>query len=254
MKAMIFAAGLGTRLRPLTNDRPKALVEVAGVTMLERVIRHIAEAGFDDITINIHHFGNKIIEFLDNHDRFGLDIHISDERELLLDTGGGILQARPFLDGNEPFLVHNADILTDLDLKAFYNAHSESDAVASVLVKQRDTQRYFLLDDENRLRGWIHMGTGEVRPAGLDPSPLRHRAFGGIHVISPAIFPLLEQYAAGRKVFSITPFYIDQCDQHIFHGYEPADDYLWLDVGKPDTLECANRQFSATLPSTPSLS
>ena len=245
MKAMIFAAGLGTRLRPLTNDRPKALVEVAGVTMLERVIRRISEAGFDDITINIHHFGDKIIEFLDRNDHFGLNIHISDERELLLDTGGGILYARRFLDGNEPFLVHNADILTDLDLKTFYEAHVASHAVASVLVKQRATQRYFLLDHNNRLRGWTHMGTGEVRPTGLvDTQSLRRRAFGGVHVISPTIFPLLEEYAAGKQVFSITPFYVDECTKQVFHGYEPADEYLWLDVGKPETLEQANRQFS----------
>ena len=114
MKAMVFAAGLGTRLRPLTNDRPKALVEVAGITMLERVLTHLREAGFTDVTVNVHHFAPMVIDFLDEHDHFGLDLHISDESDLLLDTGGGILAARQWLDGNQPFMVHNADILSDL--------------------------------------------------------------------------------------------------------------------------------------------
>ena len=131
MKAMVFAAGLGTRLRPLTNDRPKALVEVGGKTMLERVITHLADCGVTDITVNIYHFGEKIIEFLEEKKNFGLDIHISDERDLLLDTGGGLMKARKFLDGDEPFIVHNADILTDLDLKAMYDFHVEHDALST---------------------------------------------------------------------------------------------------------------------------
>ena len=248
MKALIFAAGLGTRLRPLTNDRPKALVEVAGTTMLERVIRRVAEAGFDDITVNIHHFGQQIIDFLKTNNGFGLNIHISDERDLLLDTGGGILKERRFLEGEEPFLVHNADILTDLDLLDFYLSHKHSGALASLLVKQRVTQRYFLFDDENRLQGWVNKKTGELRPCGLDKDamPLHERAFGGIHVISPDIFPILERYAAGNRVFSITPFYVDECKSHHINGYEPANDYLWLDVGKPETLAHANEIFSLT--------
>lgn len=116
MKAMIFAAGLGTRLRPLTDHTPKALVSVAGKPMLERVILRLKEAGFNDITVNIHHFGEQIIEFLRANNDFGITIHLSDERNMLLDTGGGIKKARPFLDGNEPFLVHNADILSDINL------------------------------------------------------------------------------------------------------------------------------------------
>ena len=243
MKAMIFAAGLGTRLRPLTNDRPKALVEVAGVTMLERVIRNLADAGFSDIIVNVHHFGEKIIEFLQQNNNFGLNIQVSDEREMLLDTGGGILKARQWLDDGEPFLVHNADILTDLDLMAFYRYHIDSGAMASVLVKERVTQRYLVFNEDYRLCGWINKATGETRPPQFiwDNYSYRTLAFGGIHVISPSIFPELEKYSKGNRKFSIIPFYIDECHNHLIKGYEPKEKYTWLDVGKPETLEDANR-------------
>ena len=245
MKAMIFAAGLGTRLRPLTNDRPKALVEVGGKTMLERVITKLAEAGFDDITVNIHHFGEKIIEFLELNENFGLNIHISDERDMLLDTGGGILKAQPFLDGDEPFLVHNADILTDIDLNAMYQRHVESGAMATVLVKDRITSRYFVFDDDYRLQGWINKSTGETRPAAfVQREGLNELAFGGIHVISPSIFEPLEEYSQGQAKFSITPFYVDECHTHLIKGYIQDSPYTWLDVGKPETLKDAELMFT----------
>ncbi len=244
MKAMIFAAGLGTRLRPLTNDRPKALVEIGGKTMLERVIKRLADAGFDDITINIHHFGEKIIDFLKEHDNFGLNIHISDERALLLDTGGGILKARRFLDADEPFLVHNADILTDIDLNAMLQRHVESGAMATVLVKNRITSRYFVFDDDYRLQGWINKSTGETRPPHFSYQRGMHElAFGGIHVISPSIFPELESYAQGQAKFSITPFYVDNCHNHLIKGYVQQSPYTWLDVGKPETLKQAEEMI-----------
>lgn len=244
MKAMIFAAGLGTRLRPLTNDRPKALVEVGGKTMLERVITKLAEAGFDDITVNIHHFGEKIIEFLELNQNFGLNIHISDERDMLLDTGGGILKAQPFLDGDEPFLVHNADILTDIDLKAMYQRHVESGAMATVLVKDRITSRYFVFDDDYRLQGWINKSTGETRPpAFVHREGLHELAFGGIHVISPSIFEPLEEYSRGQAKFSITPFYVDECYTHLIKGYVQDTPYTWFDVGKPETLKDAELMY-----------
>ncbi len=245
MKALIFAAGLGTRLRPLTNDRPKALVEVGGRTMLERVITHVAECGFTDITVNVHHFADKVIDYLREHDNFGLDIHISDERDRVLETGGGILKARPFLDGDEPFLVHNADILTDLDLNAFYQSHLDSGALASVLVKDRITSRYFLFDNDHRLCGWVNKSTGDTKPDGFvyRPGEYRELAFGGIHVISPDIFPFLQEYAQADAKFSITPFYAQECHTHHIHGYEPAGDYRWIDVGKPETLAQAQALF-----------
>ena len=246
MKALIFAAGLGTRLRPLTNDRPKALVEVGGKSMLERVITHIAECGFTDITINVHHFADKVIDYLNEHDNFGLDIHISDERDQVLETGGGILKAQSFLDGDEPFLVHNADILTDLDLKEFYQDHLDSGAMASVLVKDRITSRYFLFDEGSRLQGWVNKTTGDTQPDGFVycPGEYRELAFGGIHVISPSIFEPLRAYAKDSRKFSITPFYAQECHTHHIHGYEPTRPYRWIDVGKPETLREANALFS----------
>ena len=244
MKALIFAAGLGTRLRPLTNDRPKAMVELAGKPMLQHVIERVAAAGFDDITINIHHFGQTIIDFLESNNNFGLNIHISDERSLLLDTGGGILKARQWLDGDEPFLVHNTDIISTLDLKAFYDYHIEHDALATILVKQRETQRYLLFDGDDRMCGWINKATGEIKPEAhkLQDKELHELAFGGLHVISPTIFPLLERYRRqqGDK-FSIIPFYIGECKHHLIHGYHPDTGYQWLDIGKPETLAQAHQ-------------
>lgn len=236
MKAIIFAAGLGTRLRPLTNDRPKALVEVAGKPMLQRVIEHVRDEGFDDITVNVHHFADKVIDFL-HRIPLGVNIHISDERDQLLETGGGILKAQSWLDGEEPFLVHNADILTDLNLRAMFRQHVESDALATILVKDRVTQRYFVFDDDYRLQGWTNIATGETRPSTLDVEGLKKHAFGGIHVVSPQIFRLLSDYAdrEGEK-FSTTPFYIHICQQQKVLGYMPQDDYHWFDVGKPETL------------------
>ena len=163
MKAMIFAAGLGTRLKPLTDNKPKALVEVGGKTMLELVILKLKEAGFNEIVINIHHFGQQIIDYLKANNNFGLTIHISDERDYLLDTGGGIKKATPFLMGNEPFLVHNVDIFSNVDLRQLYENHLKSGATATLLVSQRKTARHLLFNKENKLCGWHNNETGEVK-------------------------------------------------------------------------------------------
>lgn len=245
MKAMIFAAGLGTRLRPLTNDRPKALVEVAGKTMLQRVIEHLAQHGFDDITINIHHFGDKIVKFLEQNHNFGLNIHISDERDYLLDTGGGLLYARKFLDGDEPFLIQNVDILTDIDLHTLYTRHTRQQALATLLVKPRKTQRYLLFDEKNTLKGWINKSTLETKPENFTYAEglFQELAFGGIHVISPKVFDLLENYAQGERKFSIIPFYVEACSRHIIQGYQQQAPYRWFDIGKPETLASAQSEF-----------
>lgn len=244
MKAMIFAAGLGTRLRPLTNERPKALVEVAGKPMLQRVIENLAEYGFTDITINVHHFGEKIIDFVAENHNFGIDIHISDERNQLLDTGGGILKAREWLDGDEPFLVHNADILTDLNLRQFYDYHLQHSADATLLTAHRVTARYLMFDNANRLCGWINKTSGESLPQGFtyQPGEYQEMAFGGIHVISPSLFRSLESYSAEPK-FSIVPFYVAMCHSLKIMSYAPQG-YRWFDVGKPETLALADAAFS----------
>lgn len=237
MKAMIFAAGLGTRLKPLTDNKPKALVEVAGKPMLERVIENLIKYGFNDIIINIHHFGGQIIDFVNSHN-FNAHIQISDERGELLDTGGGILKAENLLESEEPFLVHNADILTDLNLADFYKYHCHKNADASILVANRETARYFLFDKNNRLCGWINKNTGEKMPISLNCTSLKELAFGGIHVMSPSIFKYLKEYTSEHK-FSITPFYVNSCKNLKIFGYNPKESYTWFDVGKIETLKKA---------------
>ncbi len=241
---MIFAAGLGTRLRPLTDHTPKALVSVAGKPMLERVILRLKDAGFNDITINIHHFGEQIIEFLRANNDFGITIHISDERAMLLDTGGGIKKARPFLESNEPFLVHNADILSDINLTELYRHHQKSNAEATLLVSQRQTSRYLLLDDTNRLHGWINKSTGETKPEGLtfQEGQYKEMAFGGIHVISPSLFHYMENGEWAGK-FSIIPIYLSVCETARIQGY-PLQNCRWFDIGKPETLAKAEKYYS----------
>lgn len=234
MKAMIFAAGLGTRLRPITDTLPKALVPVCGEPLLGHVIRKLVAAGADDLTVNVHHFPDQIIEWLGARD-FGVPVHISDERKQLLETGGAIRHARLLLDGTEPFLIHNVDILSDIDLRALMAA-SPAEAVATLLVSDRKTRRYLLFDpDSMRLKGWTDIATGEVRSPfpSLDPSRCRRLAFSGIHYLSPAVFPLME---AWPERFPIMDFYLKICrDVPVYGVAAPAGSTL-VDVGKLDTL------------------
>ena len=237
MKAMIFAAGLGSRLKPLTDTMPKALVPIAGHPMLEHVILKLKAAGFTEIVINIHHFGEQIIDFLKTNNDFGLTIHISDERDYLLDTGGGIKHAAAFLQGNEPFLIHNVDILSDIDLRALYNHHIETNPLATLLVSKRNTSRYLLFNKENKLCGWRNRETGEVKSfyPDFDPNQYNEYAFSGIHVLSPKIFDWMEEWT-GK--FSIINFYLAVCAKTPIQAFEQADLRI-LDIGKPDALELA---------------
>ena len=237
MKAMIFAAGLGSRLKPLTDTMPKALVPVAGCPMLEHVILKLKASGFTEIVINIHHFGEQIIDFLKTNNDFGLTIHISDERDRLLDTGGGIRKARLFFENSgEPFLVHNVDILSDMNLKELYDFHMQSGSVATLLASRRTTSRYLLFDTERKLRGWINKDTGQVKPEGFhyDESLYREYAFSGIHVFSPAVFRLMEAPRWEGK-FSIMDFYLATCGQTDYSGYL-AEKLELIDIGTPETL------------------
>lgn len=240
MKALVFAAGLGTRLRPLTDHKPKALVELCGVTMLERVITNIKSCGITDVVVNVHHFGDQIIDFLKDKDNFGINITISDERDLLLDTGGGILKARHLLEGDEPFLVHNADILTDLNLAEMIAYHKANGADVTLLAKQRSTQRYLVFGENNQMVGWTNIATGEVKPADLVVNQENSLlAFGGVHVISPRIFDSLAKFATEPK-FSIMQYYIAACRDISIAGYNP-DGYNWFDIGKIETLQKAEQ-------------
>lgn len=236
MKAMIFAAGLGTRLRPLTDTRPKALVEVAGKPLLEHVIERLKAAGFDDITINVHHFADMIVDYVKAHNDFGVKIQFSDERKLLLNTGGGIKKAAPLIwqDGSTgPVLIHNVDILSNADLRAFYETHREADA--ALLVSSRKTQRYLLFDETNRLVGWTNIATGEIKSPypQLDPDRCRKYAFSGIHLFAPSLVKAMDTF---DDVFSIIDFYLSACRDYRIFGY-PQEDLKLLDVGKLNTLD-----------------
>ncbi len=245
MKAMIFAAGLGTRLKPLTDHMPKALVPVAGRPMLEHVILKLKAAGFNELVINIHHFGEQILDFLRANQNFGLTIHISDERDCLLNTGGGIRKAEPFFRGNEPFLVHNVDILSDTDLKALYEYHRQSGNDATLLASRRKTVRYLLFDDEKRLCGWINKDTLQTKPEGFAYNPEHHHeyAFSGIHVISPSLFHYMDERWTGK--FSIMDFYLQTCHEARIGG-RLTDTLRLIDIGKPETLTQAE-EFLASL-------
>ena len=236
MKAMIFAAGLGTRLKPLTDSMPKALVPVAGKPLLEHVINKLKKSGFDEILINIHHFPDQIIDFVKDNKSFGIRIEFSDERECLLDTGGGIRKASEFFNDGKPFLVHNVDILSNIDLEALYRFHLDKNPLATLVVSERKTSRYLLFDDNQNLRGWTNVSTGEYKPKGIENADLyKQYAFSGIQVLSHSVFDLMENY---RPKFPIIDFYLDHVNGHEIRGYIP-EKYLMLDVGKIDILNDA---------------
>jgi NDP-sugar pyrophosphorylase family protein len=231
MKAMIFAAGLGTRLYPITKDRPKAMAEVNGITLLEHNIRFIAAQGFDEIIVNIHHFADKVIDFLKSKNNFGLNIEVSYEKELL-DTAGGLAKAADFFD-DEDFLLYNVDVVSNIDLRKMLAHHQQNKAIATLAIRQRETSRYLLFDENHHLAGWRNKSTGEeivVRAKG----DFSEFAFSGIHIISPKMLPLLGDI---RK-HSLTPFYLEIAKENTIAGYEHNDD-SWFDCGKPETLKQA---------------
>lgn len=252
---MVFAAGLGTRLKPFTDQHPKALAEVCGRPMLGIVIERLKRFGVDDIVVNVHHFADQIVDYLHKNDNFRISIHVSDEQSYLLDTGGGILAARQWLDCKEPFIVHNADILTDVNLDDMAMAFKRNNGMATLLVSDRQTKRYLLFDRDMRMNGWTNIETGELRPGALMSNDnLVRLAFGGVHIISPAVFPYLEKFASNFTSheesqsipkFSIMDFYIASCQKLQIYGYKPADSYKWHDIGKPASLRAAEQDFSS---------
>lgn len=242
MKAMIFAAGYGTRLKPITDFIPKALVSLHGKPLLEHTILKLKSAGVNEIIVNVHHFGEQIIDFLREKDNFGIRIEVSDERDELLDTGGGLKKAAYFFDDNKPFLVHNVDILSNVDINEIYSQHqADSNRLATLVVSYRDTHRYLLFDEIGKLHGWVNLKTSETKPApDLDISLYNRFAYAGIQVVSPDIFQLMENY--GSK-FPIMDFYLQHCQLEKIIGYAP-DNLQMLDVGKVGALEKAE-EFAA---------
>lgn len=234
MKAMIFAAGLGTRLMPLTADKPKALVTIDNVPLLELVIKKMIAYGITDIIINVHHFADKVIDFIKSKNNFGINIAISDERDTLLHTGGGLKRTAYFFSDGKPFLVHNTDIISDIDFNKLFAFHKQNDALATLAIRHRPTSRYLLFDKKNRLRGWENVKTGEKIVKDKRFKYLEQLSFSGIHIIHPNIFNLMPN----DDIFSIITVYLDLMQKHKIIGYQHDDDF-WLDVGKKPALKKA---------------
>lgn len=228
MEGFILAAGLGTRLRPLTNDRPKALVEINGVTLLETAIHRLEATGIRHIVVNVHHFGDKIIDFIHSH-QWEADIDISDERTLLLDTGGGLKHAATLFSSHEPVLVHNVDILSNIDFQAVAETHRREGNLVTLCVSRRDTARQLLFSSDGLLLG----RKGEVETT----NDARELAFSGVSIVSPQLFDLLPP---ATEPYPVIPCYIELARSHRIVCFE-HDAAHWLDVGKPETLETARQ-------------
>ena len=240
---MIFAAGLGTRLKPLTDTLPKALVPLAGKTLLQWQIEKLKAAGIRDIVVNIHHFPDMIINYLKDNDNFGCNIQVSDERDMLLETGGGLRKAeekfrslgvQEFRSSNEGILICNVDILSNIDIPTLLQAYNPNE-MGVVVVSERETQRYLLFNDENRLCGWTNIATGEVRgPIADYQSSIanRQRAFSGMQVLSPRIFDCMDEVVKQKgEKFSLIDLYLSIAQKEILRAYIP-ENYRMMDVGK----------------------
>jgi NDP-sugar pyrophosphorylase family protein len=225
-KAMILAAGLGTRLKPLTDHRPKALLEWKGKPLLEHVILKLKSAGFTSIMVNVHHYAGMIMDFVKQKDQFGIRIEFSHEKEELLDTGGGIAHASWFFE-KDPFLVYNVDIQSDIDLRAMYQAHLNSGAMATLAVKDRVTTRSLLMDREGFLKGWRDNRSGDTILCGAGDEGLVPIAFSAIHIMDPRVF----EHFPEEKRFPLMPFYLELARTHPVKLYRHDRD-SWTDMGK----------------------
>jgi NDP-sugar pyrophosphorylase family protein len=246
MKAMILAAGLGTRLRPLTNDRPKALVEVAGRTLLEITLSRLRIFGVREVIVNVHHFADMVVEYVKKNDNFGMRIEVSREEELL-DTGGGLKKAGWFfledsVGRDEPFILHNVDVISTIDLGRMVEFHRERQALATLAVQERETSRYLLFDEQGQLGG-RRAGRDGVPELVRDCQPMQALGFSGVHVISPRLLSMMTEDGA----FSIIPAYLRLAAQgEKILGFR-ADEYYWLDLGRPENVARAERDAGGGL-------
>jgi NDP-sugar pyrophosphorylase family protein len=231
MTAMILAAGKGTRLRPLTDNAPKALINIDGKPLLQHAIEKIKSARIDDVVINVHHFAEMIIDFIAENDNFGISIKISDEREELLDTGGGIKKAAQLFQKAKPILIYNADILSDIDLRAMIETHKQTDSIATLAVRNRKTSRYLLFKD-GKLAGKYDTRQNISIPAGLNHEEYDKFGFSGIHVISPELLDLIEE----TGVFSITDVYLRLAQEYSIQGFDHSEG-TWFDCGKYEEIK-----------------
>jgi NDP-sugar pyrophosphorylase family protein len=240
MKAMILAAGLGTRLRPLTDTRPKALVEIGGRTLLEITLHRLRSFGVQDVIINVHHLGETIVDYLQANRSFGMRIELSRE-DVLLDTGGGLKKAGWFFDASaEPFVLHNVDVMSTIDLERMLQGHVRTGALATLAVKHRDTSRHLLFDNQNQLCGRRHFRQTEMVRTDRTVKPL---AFCGIHVISPRLLPMLTENGA----FSIIDSYLRLAAAGEGIRAFRADEYYWRDLGRLESVEQAEKDFQQNL-------
>lgn len=238
MKALVFAAGIGSRLKPWTDSHPKALVRIGNKPMLERVVERIREAGIRDIIINVHHFADQIVEFVENL-HCDVNITISDERDCLLETGGGLRKVIDVLE-DEPVLVHNADIFTDFDIKEMIRKHESYQGDVTLLTGERKTSRYFVFDKENILKGWVNVSNGLTRPQGFSmKDDYTLKAFDGVHIISPRAYKKLRDFKPAGESFSIVDFYLSFCDSITIKSYDLPKNNFWFDIGKPEALVVA---------------
>ncbi|MFA7066383.1 MAG: sugar phosphate nucleotidyltransferase [Dysgonamonadaceae bacterium] len=242
MKAMILAAGLGTRLKPFTNSTPKALVPILGKPVIEHVILKLKKQGFNEVIINIHHFGDQIIDFIKSKNYFDIRIEFSDERDKLLDTGGAIKKASWFFDADESILIHNTDIISDVNLSAVYDNHIQNKAMATLVVSERESSRYLFFDENNNLKGWVNEKSGKTISSS-DYNPLKHHklAFFGIHVLSGNAITYMKDFP---DKFSIIDFYLSICDKNSVHAFLANDNYM-VDVGKLESLDRAEEFLKA---------
>ncbi|MEP7253448.1 MAG: sugar phosphate nucleotidyltransferase [Ginsengibacter sp.] len=239
MKAMILAAGLGTRLKPFTDSNPKALAVINGKTILQRNIEFLAGFGIRDLIINVHHFANEIREFLKANENFGSTITISDESDEVLETGGGLKKAGWFFEEETvPFVLMNVDVLTDIHLRTMIDQHNKLKPLATVAVTNRKTSRYFLFDEVNYLCGWRNVKTGEQKIS-REASKYTQKAFSGIHVVSPKIFSSM--YLEGK--FSMVDLYLDLATSHTIMAFD-HNNSKFIDVGKPESIEQAEKLFA----------
>jgi NDP-sugar pyrophosphorylase family protein len=245
MRAMVLAAGLGTRLRPLTNDRPKALVEVGGRTLLEITLARLREFGIREVIINVHHFAEMIVDYLKTNKHFGMHIEVSRE-DMLLDTGGGLKKAAPFFLQDSlpasPFILHNVDVISTIDIGRMAQFHIENQVLATLAVQQRTTSRYLLFDEQLQLCGRRLVSDEKIELV-RSAQPAHELAFAGIHVISPRIFPML----AEEGVFSIIPAYLRLAAQEEKISAFRADEYYWRDLGKPESVRQAEQDMQEKL-------
>jgi N-acetyl-alpha-D-muramate 1-phosphate uridylyltransferase len=236
MKAMILAAGLGTRLKPWTDKHPKALALVNGKSLLQRNVEYLQSYGFNEVIVNVHHFADQIIDAIKLNKGWGSDITISDETDVVLETGGGLKKAAWYFD-EENFVLMNVDILTDLNLHEMLSYHKDHKPLATIAITDRKTSRYFLFDERNTLRGWRNVSTGETKLSS-EVSHLHEKAFSGIHLINKKIFSLITR----EGKFSMVDAYLDLAKSFIIKGFDHSDS-RFIDVGKPESVVLAEKLF-----------